>query len=291
MQQDILLGGRGNITRFSNNTVTNTTEIRPGFELVFEPLDPKSGSRAKRYLLRIINTAFDSMFVFSIDNHNFTVVEADFVPIEPYNTTSILIAIGQRYHIIVEANPVTNSSDPSANPLPPKDNNNFWIRTWVPTVIPPHGKKRSCGEAGVGGSYMNTGILRYDETSTADPITEPWVFTDDCSDTTFQNNFKPVVPWTVGPPANGEIGEQFNVAVLTDKGQGSKGPYGAAFFGFDGPNNEGGPLVPFQTTYGNPTFLNLDNVGDEWPAGWVIVPENYTDSDWVSQWTCYFSMK
>jgi FtsP/CotA-like multicopper oxidase with cupredoxin domain len=44
--------------------------------------------RGKKYLFRFINT--------SVDNHIMTVVQTDFVPIKPYNTTSISIGIGKR---------------------------------------------------------------------------------------------------------------------------------------------------------------------------------------------------
>lgn len=62
--------------------------------------------RAKRYILGLINTSFDSTFVFSIDNHNLTIVGTDFVPIHNYTNTSVLVEIGQRYHVIVEAKPI-----------------------------------------------------------------------------------------------------------------------------------------------------------------------------------------
>ncbi len=52
-------------------------------------------TKGRRYLLRLINTSLDTTFIFSIDGHNVTVIGADFVPIEPYNTSSVLIAIGQ----------------------------------------------------------------------------------------------------------------------------------------------------------------------------------------------------
>ncbi|EFQ25811.1 uncharacterized protein GLRG_00955 [Colletotrichum graminicola M1.001] len=48
---------------------------------------------------------------------------------------------------------------------------------------------------------MKTGILRYDNTSTAKPSTTAWAI-------------EPVVPWTVGDPSNGQIGEQFNIDIL-----------------------------------------------------------------------------
>lgn len=267
-KEDILLGGLGNIVRFTGGKTENTTEIPRGYEIWFDDLEPNPVTRAKRYLLRLINTAFDTTFIFSIDNHNFTVVEADFVPVQPFNATSILIAIGQRYHVIVEATPVVNSSDPSANPLPA--DGNYWIRTWVAD---------DCGliskYIGDWENYMKTGILRYDNTSTADPSTEAWHVSLECSDTAFNDLIEPVVPWKVGDPSNGEIGEQFNIDDLT-----GAGPYATSFFSFERPDSK--EVTPFQTAYGNPTFLNLDNVGDEWPSGWVVVPENYTEEDWVS---------
>lgn len=38
--------------------------------------------------------SIDTFFKFSIDGHNFTVISTDFVPIEPYETTNLSIAIG-----------------------------------------------------------------------------------------------------------------------------------------------------------------------------------------------------
>lgn len=117
------MNGTGDVTRFNGNK--NTSIIPPIYELHFEKKDISTPGRAKRYFLRLINTSFDSTFVFTIDNHWLQIIGADFVPIEPYYNTSVLIGIGQRYHIIVEADPVADVS----NPLP-KDGN-FWIRTWV----------------------------------------------------------------------------------------------------------------------------------------------------------------
>lgn len=47
------------------------------------------------HMLILVNTAVDTTFVFSIDNHTLEVIEADFVPIKPYNTTHIKIGIGK----------------------------------------------------------------------------------------------------------------------------------------------------------------------------------------------------
>lgn len=71
----------------------NSTGIR--FEAIFEP--------GKRYRLRIINAALSAGWKFMIDNHYLTVIATDFVPIVPYNTTSVNIAMGQRYDLVIAA--------------------------------------------------------------------------------------------------------------------------------------------------------------------------------------------
>lgn len=69
----------------------------------------------KSYLIRLVNGAIDTHWDFSIDNHTLTVIAADFVPIVPYNATSVSIGIGQRYDIVVTADQSNVASD-------------FWIR-------------------------------------------------------------------------------------------------------------------------------------------------------------------
>ena len=60
--------------------------------------------KGKRYKLRVINTSTDNHFRVSLDRHPFTVVTADFVPVVPYTTTWLSVAIGQRYDVIIYAN-------------------------------------------------------------------------------------------------------------------------------------------------------------------------------------------
>ncbi|EEA21273.1 hypothetical protein TMatcc_009325 [Talaromyces marneffei ATCC 18224] len=60
----------------------------------------KSG---KSYRLRLVNTALDTHFSFSIDNHTMTVIAADLVPVEPFTTNVLTIGIAQRYDVIVKA--------------------------------------------------------------------------------------------------------------------------------------------------------------------------------------------
>lgn len=48
-----------------------------------------------KYLIRLINAAADTTFVFSIDNHKFWVISTDFVAIEPYLTDHVVVGIGK----------------------------------------------------------------------------------------------------------------------------------------------------------------------------------------------------
>ena len=49
----------------------------------------------KRHRLRLCNGSAGTTFVFSIDGHNFTVIQNDFVPVKPFVTNSIVVGIGQ----------------------------------------------------------------------------------------------------------------------------------------------------------------------------------------------------
>ncbi|KAH0565296.1 hypothetical protein GP486_001316 [Trichoglossum hirsutum] len=250
----ILLNGVGNVTRFNNN-VKAPLNISDPYTIHFDP-PPRHGA-AKRYLLRIINTSYDSTFIFSIDNHMLEVVEADFVPIHPYSTESVLIGIGQRYHVIVTAQPQYNG-----HPTP--TDGNFWIRTW----------KANCfffNQSQASLHYEQTGILRYGS-SQAFPNSTNWnISSYDCSDEPY-SKLIPVLPWTVGPPANGpsKAGEDFSIKF-------AKAPtyYPVARFSLGANRHDS-----LRVDYENPTFLNLNNTGP-WNPLWVVVSENYTSKDWV----------
>ncbi|KAH8666935.1 putative extracellular dihydrogeodin oxidase/laccase [Xylariales sp. PMI_506] len=120
------------------------------FETVFE--------EGSRYRIRLINTAADTSYKFTIDGHTFQVIAADFVPIEPYSTDILTISMGQRYDIIVTANATSD---------------NYWLRAIA---------QNSCSKSAV--PYNVTGIVRYDSTSTADPESVAWASAsvDDCDD-------------------------------------------------------------------------------------------------------------
>ncbi|KAK0615565.1 Cupredoxin [Bombardia bombarda] len=77
----------------------NINPLGPGGEYAKVKL-----AAGKRHRLRLINTSADNTFSISIVGHTMTVISADFVPVVPYPTDQIYIAVGQRYDVIIEAN-------------------------------------------------------------------------------------------------------------------------------------------------------------------------------------------
>ncbi|KAK6390354.1 hypothetical protein LTR65_005729 [Meristemomyces frigidus] len=57
----------------------------------------------KRHRLRLINHAAEAIIFFSIDGYELTVIANDFVPVTPYQTDLVTLAVGQRTDIIVQA--------------------------------------------------------------------------------------------------------------------------------------------------------------------------------------------
>ncbi|OJJ42798.1 hypothetical protein ASPZODRAFT_76170 [Penicilliopsis zonata CBS 506.65] len=154
--------------------------------------------KGKRYLLRIINTSVDSTFIFSIDSHILEVISADLVPIQPYTTDHIVVGIGQRYHVIVEANPLNDDNAGT-----------FWMRTEL---------AKGCAGNGLNPETWNkehstTGIVCYDEHCSppvASPTSRRGTFDDDCHDEPY-DKLVPVVPWLVGAPSNFASDGQFEL--------------------------------------------------------------------------------
>lgn len=101
----------------------------------------------KRYRIRLMSMACRANYVFSIDSHTFTVIEADGESTTPLVVDSIQILAGQRYSFILDANMTVDNYFIRANP---NYNSTF-----------------------AGG--VNSAILRYSGASSRDPIDRPWV--------------------------------------------------------------------------------------------------------------------
>ncbi|TVY85339.1 Laccase [Lachnellula suecica] len=109
------------------------------------------------YRLRLINTAVDSGWYVSLDSHIFTVIAADFVPVVPFNTTWLFIAIGQRYDVIITASATAS---------------NYWFRA-----------ENGCGNNGNQANIRS--IFHYDTVAAGNPSsTSATLPTFSCTDQT-----------------------------------------------------------------------------------------------------------
>jgi FtsP/CotA-like multicopper oxidase with cupredoxin domain len=73
----------------------------------------------KKHRIQLVNTGFNYPLIFSIDDHNLTVIANDLVAVEPFTVPSITISPGQRYTVIVEAKQACDHDG------------NYWIRTGI----------------------------------------------------------------------------------------------------------------------------------------------------------------
>lgn len=55
----------------------------------------KNFTEGTRYLLKLVGSSAEAMFIFSIDEHELEVIQTDLVPIHTYTTDSLFIGIGK----------------------------------------------------------------------------------------------------------------------------------------------------------------------------------------------------
>lgn len=187
----------------------------------------------KRYLLQLINASSESMFIFSIDDHDFEVIAADLVPIVPYKTDSVFVAIGQRYQIIVTAKPKKKSSLCRGDIT----RCNYWIRTRIAT---------GCGTVAQGDE--ETGIIQYSPNRAANVFPETISGNDReaCRDEPTEL-LRPVVQWNASDLRNNRDNYTYEA-------------------GFNNRTTNGAfrwelKDEPMFLNYSNPSLLNVGNPG------------------------------
>lgn len=143
-------------------------------------------SSSKRYRIRLVSISCDPNFTFSIDNHTFTVIEADGINVQPLVVDSIQIFAGQRYSFILTAN---------------QPSNNYWIRA-----------NPNLGTTGFLGG-LNSAILRYAQAPVADPNTTETVSTSPLVETSLVPLANPAAP---GKPVQGGADVLLNLDLAFD---------------------------------------------------------------------------
>jgi len=86
----------------ANNILINGTNMNPA-GTTGKYLNVKLTS-GKKHLLRIINMSVDNAIRVSLDGHTLEVITSDLVPVQPVTVQSVLLNIGQRYEVIINAN-------------------------------------------------------------------------------------------------------------------------------------------------------------------------------------------
>ncbi|KAL3462213.1 laccase [Aspergillus heterothallicus] len=119
------------------------------------------------YRLRLVNAAVNTHFKVMLDGHNMTVIANDLVPIRPYDTDMLDIAMGQRYDVIINADQAAVADS-------------FWLR-----AIP----QEACSE---NKSPKNIKGIIYYGSSTSTPTTTGYSYTDSCDDED-PSNLTPIV--------------------------------------------------------------------------------------------------
>lgn len=122
----------------------------------------------KTHRLRFTNAAVEMPIRVSIDSHQMQVIAADFVPINPVWTDSIVLAIGQRYDVLVRAEQSVG---------------NYWMRA---------GAEVACGAFPVPPAQS---IVRYQGAPATNPTTSSTVTSSGCND---PGILVPVVPNDAG---------------------------------------------------------------------------------------------
>jgi FtsP/CotA-like multicopper oxidase with cupredoxin domain len=121
----------------------------------------------KKYRLRLINGGIDSYVRVSLDNHIMTVMSADFVPINPFTTEWLLLAIGQRYDVVIHANQTAG---------------NYWFRAQSQT---------SCFSSD---AHVGRAIWTYTGVTAGTPSTSAYPQPNDCMEPSMSPYWKQPVP-------------------------------------------------------------------------------------------------
>lgn len=268
--ETFLLNGIGDVTKFG---FVATGPIPKQYHLHFEKnLEPKK-KRAKRYLLRLINTSFDTTFIFSIDRHKLIVTSNDFVPIHNYTTSFMLVGIGQRYNVVVEADQGGTTEE------------KFWIRLQVASCFrKDHNKYRE--------GYDHAGVITYNRENHNPPTTNAWSdISFKCADEPYKL-LHPIHPWIVDAPKNPYSKEMQQVTGKPTNKTDPVGPlpvnknntWPMALLSFEPPTSRKSKTFnPLRISFGDPMFLHMNEnrTNMPWPNHWVVLPEEYNSTDWV----------
>ncbi|RDW59662.1 hypothetical protein BP6252_12749 [Coleophoma cylindrospora] len=201
--------------------------------------------KGKKYLMRLINVSTDNFFKIGLDGHKFTVIAADFVPIQPFTTDIVSLGVGQRYDVIVEAT---------------ADVGNYYLRAVAPAA---------CSSNANTGLGTANGIFSYEGAPSGLPTSTAGTFPNDCSDLPLAS----LVPMVPIPVDNSTF--QADMSMLPVGGPVTADTsYGGSVFTWD----LKGEAIDVDWEY--PTLMKVQNKDDNFTA-----LENVVRLDKANVWT------
>ncbi|PSN60896.1 putative multicopper oxidase, type 1 [Corynespora cassiicola Philippines] len=205
-------------------------------------------TKGKKYRLRLINASTDNNIRVSLDNHPFLVINSDLVPIKPYVTNWVLLAVGQRYDVVITANQTVGD---------------YWFRADV------------ASECASSNANRGLSIFTYDGAPGNDPTTSPFTKpTNGCVDES------PLVPWvpnTVDQTAfMNQVG---NLQVDLHREQVTTNGQNLVFWGIN--------LTAINVDWDEPTLQYVADKNTSYPRVFnlIEIPNQNTWSYWIIQET------
>ncbi|KAK3388473.1 multicopper oxidase-domain-containing protein [Sordaria brevicollis] len=233
----------------------------------------------QRVRLRLINGAAGTSFIFSIDGHAIEIIANDLVPVRPTFVDSLLVAIGQRYDIIIHGL------------KKPSPTGNYWIRTKPADGCNTfrNGIFNSTNSTNRDPLDSRTGILHYDipnatyfslPQSTLNNITDY-----SCARVSEQTSLRPVVPWTISrTPLNNLALSTFYPAHETTVSNVKYGNYTHWLLRLDPLVEKQGGVTfhnPLFHNFSNPSILNLSAIGQGDYDNVVRLPYSSNSSEFI----------
>ncbi|RMX73769.1 hypothetical protein D0869_13271 [Hortaea werneckii] len=146
------------------------------------PLASFNFTSGKSYRMRFINPSAAATEKITIDGHKFTVIANDFVPIQPYETDVLTLAVGQRSDVIVEA-----TGEPT---------DSVWLRAYKPQVCWPSN----------GGDEVKAAIFYQDADHSQPPTSTagPNAYSNNCNNDPLEKT-QPYYPIKAGEASSTEV--------------------------------------------------------------------------------------
>ena len=160
------LQGNGTLPPHASNILINGTNVNANGTGQYNQVNIAQGNK---YRLRLVNIGIDNYLYVSLDSHVMQVISADFIPIEPSYAEMLILAPGQRYDVVIEANQTAD---------------NYWFHAHVAPA---------CGSTN---NHNGSAIWTYDGVTPAIPVSTPYTIPYACTEL---SNLAPIRQQSVPP--------------------------------------------------------------------------------------------